>query len=175
MSPTTTRSRASNNAVVTSVLHGGCKGGSGSGKGGSSGGKGGSVSSKGKSGGGTELFATGAAMSPTLPPQPGKLLLLPQELTTSCAVVAVLPVEARIVTRMIGGVPRRVIGSSQLVMGEGAAPTGDYWGSWIPQEHVGIKNHAPRCLMLKMMMSRLILLMITRSQNLGSSFMCTLL
>ena len=69
MSPTTTRSRASNNAVVTSVLHGGGKGGSGSGKGGSSGGKGGSVSSKGKSGGGTELFATGAAMSPT-PPAP---------------------------------------------------------------------------------------------------------
>jgi hypothetical protein len=170
----TTRSCASN-AVATSALHGGGKGGSGSGKGGSSGGTGGSVRIKGKSGRGTELFATSAAMSPTPPPQPGKLLLLPQKLTKNCAVVAVLLVEARIVTRMIGGVPGRVIGSSQLMMVESAAPTRDYRGSRIPQEHVGIKDHAPRCLMLKMMMRRLILLMVTRSQNLGSSFICTLL
>jgi hypothetical protein len=90
----TTRSCASN-AVATCALHGGGKGGSGSGEGRSG-------SSKGKSGGGTEFFATSAAMSSTPPPQPGKLLLLPQELTTSRAVLAVLLVEARIVTRMIG-------------------------------------------------------------------------
>ncbi len=94
------------------------------------------------------------------PPQPGKLLRLPQELTTSRAKVAVLLVEARIVTRMIGSVSRRVIGSSQLMMVDSAAPTRDYRGSWIPQEHEGIRNHAPRCFMLKMMMSRLILLMV---------------
>ena len=63
-----TRSCASN-AVATSALHGGGKGGSGSGKGGSGGGKGGSGSGKGKSGGGIELFATSAAMSP-MPPTP---------------------------------------------------------------------------------------------------------
>jgi hypothetical protein len=92
-----TRSRASN-AVATSALHGSGKGESGSGKGGSSGSsKGGSGSSKGKSGGGTIPFATSTAISPTPSPQPGKLLLLPQELTASHAVVAVLLMEAQIV------------------------------------------------------------------------------
>ena len=62
MLPTTTKSRASN-AVATSASHGGDKDGSGSGKCESGGGKG----SMGKSGGGTELFATSAAMSPMLP------------------------------------------------------------------------------------------------------------
>ena len=58
------------------------------------------------------------------PPQTaGKLLLLLQELTTGCAVVAVLLVETRIVTRMIG--------SAQLMMVESAAPTREYQGSWI--------------------------------------------
>jgi hypothetical protein len=110
-------------------------------------------------------------MLPTPPTQPGKLLRLPQELTSSRAVVAVLLVEVPIVTRMIGSVPRRVIGSSQLMMVESAVPTRDYRGSRVPQEHVGIKNHTPRCLMLKkMMMSRLILLMETRSQNFREQF-----
>jgi hypothetical protein len=62
MSPNT-RSCASN-AVATSVLHSGGKGGSGSGK---EGGSGGSEGGKGKSGGVTELLATGTAMSPMLP------------------------------------------------------------------------------------------------------------
>ena len=132
MSPTT-RSCAAN-AVATSALHDNGKGGSGSGKGGSGGGKGGSGSSKGKSGGGTELFdTTSAAMSPTSP-TPGRKSVAAAAgahyklnrsggAASGSAAKNMIQQEARIVIRMIGSAPRRVIGSSKLMMVESAAPT----------------------------------------------------
>ena len=61
------------------------------------------------------------------------------------------------------------------MMVESAAPTWDYrgLGELDPRRAQRDKNHAPRCLMLTMMLSRLIFHMVTKSQILGSSFICT--